>query len=209
VEPHYNLASVYLDQGRLDDAEKEYLKTLTLRPGHLSSRIGLSSVYNQKGLYDQAIASLKLAINLPKSDPNFALARLNLGELYGKTGKIENAIKEWEAALKINPSLLPAHFNLGTAYMMTGKLELAVNAFKHCLRKKKKTKKKSSLMKTVIKNVGTQLNKTSQKIKPSAPKNLVNVEMPSVNYTPKPYTGYSKEKLKSLRDNLINPGIFY
>ena len=133
VEPHYNLASVYLDQGRLDDAEKEYLKTLALRPGHLSSRIGLSSVYNQKGLYDQAIASLKLAINLPKSDPNFALARLNLGELYGKTGKIENAIKEWEAALKINPSLLPAHFNLGTAYMMTGKLELAVNAFKHCL----------------------------------------------------------------------------
>ena len=133
VEPHYNLASVYLDQGRLDDAEKEYLKTLTLRPGHLSSRIGLSSVYNRKGLYDQAIASLELAVNSPTSDPSFALARLNLGELYGKTGKIENAIKEWEAALKIDPSLLPAHFNLGTAYMMTGKLELAVRAFKHCL----------------------------------------------------------------------------
>ena len=136
VEPHYNLASVYLDQGRLDDAEKEYLKTLALRPGHFSSRIGLSSVYNRQGLYNQATVTLELAIkeNLANADHSFALARSNLGELYGKTGKIENAITEWEAALKIDPSLLPAHFNLGTAYMMTGKFELAVNAFKHCLK---------------------------------------------------------------------------
>ncbi len=135
VEPHYNLASVYLDQGRLDEAEREYLKTLALRPRHFSSRIGLSSVYNQKGLYVQAMASLEQAIkeNLSKPQPDLALARLNLGELYGKTGKIENAIAEWEAALNIDPSLLPAHFNLGTAYMMTDKLELAVKAFKYCL----------------------------------------------------------------------------
>mgnify|MGYP002636050884 CR=1 FL=1 len=134
VEPHYNLASVYLDQGRLDEAEKEYLKTLALRPGHFSSRIGLSSVYNQKGLYVQAIASLEQAIkeNL-NPQPDIALARLNLGELYGKTNKIENAIAEWKAAINIDPSLLPAHFNLGTAYMISGKLELAIKAFKYCL----------------------------------------------------------------------------
>ena len=136
VEPHYNLASVYLDQGRLDEAEKEYLKTQALRPGHFSSKIGLSSVYNQKGLYDKAVSLLERAVqeNLSSSDPGFALARLNLGELYAKTGKIENAILEWEAALKVDPSLLPAHFNLGTAYMMTGKLEPAEKAFKHCLK---------------------------------------------------------------------------
>jgi tetratricopeptide (TPR) repeat protein len=136
VEPHYNLASVYLDQGRLDEAEKEYLKTQALRPGHFSSKIGLSSVYNQKGLYDQAVSMLEQAIqeNISSSDHGFALARLNLGELYGKTGKIENAIIEWEAALKVDPFLLPAHFNLGTAYMMMGKLESAINAFKHCLK---------------------------------------------------------------------------
>lgn len=136
VEPHYNLASVYLDQGRLDEAEKEYLKTQTLRPGHFSSKIGLSSVYNQKGLYDQAVSLLQRALqeNISSSDPGIALARLNLGELYAKTGKIVNAIIEWEAALKVDPSLLPAHFNLGTAYMMTGKLAPAENAFKHCLK---------------------------------------------------------------------------
>jgi len=82
VEPHFNLASVYLDQGRLDKAEQEYLKTLALRPGHLSSRIGLSSVYNKKGLYDRATEILELLINENQSsvDHSFALARLNLGK---------------------------------------------------------------------------------------------------------------------------------
>lgn len=135
VEPHYNLASVYLDQGRLDEAEKEYLKTQALRPGHFSSKIGLSSVYNLKGLHEQALSLLERTVqeNLYSTDPGFALARLNLGELYGKTGKIKKAVIEWKGALKIDPSLLPAHFNLGTAYMITGKLELAEKAFKHCL----------------------------------------------------------------------------
>ena len=136
VEPHYNLASVYLDQGRLDKAEKEYLKVQALRPGHFSSKIGLSSVYNQKGLYDQALSLLEQAVkeNMSSTSLDFALARLNLGELYGKAGSIEDSIIEWKASLKIDPSLLPAHFNLGTAYMMIGKLDLAQNAFKHCLK---------------------------------------------------------------------------
>jgi protein O-mannosyl-transferase len=140
VEPHYNLASVYLDQGRLDEAEKEYLKTQALRPGHFSSNIGLSSVYNQKGLYHQAMSLLKQSLqeNISSSDPVIALARLNLGELYVKTGKIENAINEWKAALKVDPSLLPAHFNLGTAYMMKGKLDLAENFLKNCLKLNKR-----------------------------------------------------------------------
>mgnify|MGYP003328634208 CR=1 FL=1 len=128
VEPHYNLATVYLDQGRLDKAEKEYLKVQALRPGHFSSKIGLSSVYNQKGLYDQALSFFEQAVKENISNPSliFALARSNLGELYGKTGRIEDAIIEWESALKIDPSLLPAHFNLGTAYMMLEKLDPAL-----------------------------------------------------------------------------------
>ena len=136
VEPHYNLATVYLDQGRLDEAEKEYQKVQVIRPDHFPSKIGLSSVYNQKGLYGQALSLLEQAVKENISNPSliFALARSNLGELYGKTGRIEDAIIEWESALKIDPSLLPAHFNLGTAYMMLEKLDPAKNAFKHCLK---------------------------------------------------------------------------
>ena len=136
VEPHYNLASIYLDQGKLILAEKEYLKTLSIRPHHSSAKIGLGSVYNRKGLYEKAKNFYRQAIKDKQSQSGidfFPLAHLNLGEVYGKTGKISLAIKEWEQAIKQDPSLLPAHFNLGTAFMMQGKFDLAKKYLLKCL----------------------------------------------------------------------------
>ena len=136
VEPHYNLASVYLDQGRLDEAEKEYLKTLLLRPQHFSATMGLGSVYNKKGLYPQAMATFQKAIRekiIATGEDRFPLAHLNLGEVYGKIGQISLAIEEWKLAIEQDPSLLPAHFNLGTAFMMQAEFSLAESTFLKCL----------------------------------------------------------------------------
>jgi len=136
VEPHYNLASIYLDQGKLGLAEKEYLKTLSLRPNHSSAKIGLGSVYNKKGLYEKAEKLYQQAIKDKQSQSGndfFPLAHLNLGEVYGKTGKISLAIIEWEQAIQQDPSLLPAHFNLGTALMMQGEYDRADKYLLKCL----------------------------------------------------------------------------
>jgi tetratricopeptide (TPR) repeat protein len=136
VEPHYNLASIYLDQGKLVLAEKEYLKTLSIRPHHSSAKIGLGSVYNRKGLYEKAEKFYRQALEDKKpqnSKYSFPIAHLNLGEVYGKTGKIPLAIKEWKKAIEQDPSLLPAHFNLGTAFMMQGELDLAEKYLLKCL----------------------------------------------------------------------------
>jgi protein O-mannosyl-transferase len=136
VEPHYNLASIYLDQGKLDLAEKEYLKTLSLRTNHSSAKIGLGSVYNKKGLYEKAAKLYQQAIKDKQSQSGndfFPLAHLNLGEVYGKTGEISLAIMEWEKAIQQDPSLLPAHFNLGTALMMQGEFDRAEKYLLKCL----------------------------------------------------------------------------
>ncbi len=136
VEPHYNLASIYLDQGKLGLAEKEYLKTLSIRPHHSSAKIGLGSVYNKKGLYEKAEKLYKQAIKDKHSQSGndfFPLAHLNLGEVYGKTGKISLAISEWEQAIQQDPSLLPAYFNLGTALMMQGEYDRAEKYLLKCL----------------------------------------------------------------------------
>ena len=136
VEPHYNLASIYLDQGKFDLAEKEYLKTLSLRPEHISAKIGLGSVYNKKGLFDKAEKLYNQAIKDNKSQRGnitLPLAHLNLGEVFGKTARISKAIKAWKLAVQQDPSLLPAQFNLGTAFMRQGKLDDAEKYFLRCL----------------------------------------------------------------------------
>lgn len=136
VEPHYNLASIYLDQGKLELAETEYLKTLSLRPSHSSAKIGLGSVYNKKGLFTKAEQLYIQAIEdekKQKGGKTLPLAHLNLGEVYGKTGRIPLAIKEWKVAIQQDASLLPAHFNLGTAFMMQGELDSAEIYFLKCL----------------------------------------------------------------------------
>ena len=136
VEPHYNLASIYIDQGKLDLAEKEYIQTLTLRPSHASAKIGLGSVYNKKGIFDKAEKFYLQAIKDGNSQNNinsYPIAHLNLGEVYAKTGRIPLAIKEWKRVIHLDSSLLPAHFNLGTALMMQGKLDPAEKYFLNCL----------------------------------------------------------------------------
>ena len=136
VEPHYNLASIYIDQGKLDLAEKEYIQTLSLRPDHSSAKIGLGSVYNKKGIFDKAENLYLQAIKDGNSKNNiksYPIAHLNLGEVYAKTGRMPLAIQEWERAIHLDSSLLPAHFNLGTAFMMQEKLDPAEKYFSNCL----------------------------------------------------------------------------
>ena len=58
-------------------------------------------------------------------DPNFAEARLQLGNLYSDERKYSQAIPEYQRALQVNPSLADAHYRLGQAYVHTGQKELA------------------------------------------------------------------------------------
>jgi tetratricopeptide (TPR) repeat protein len=51
-------------------------------------------------------------------------------DLFSK-GKVENAMKEYQEAIRLDPKLAAAHNNLGTVYFATGRLEEALAAFGH------------------------------------------------------------------------------
>ncbi len=136
VEPHYNLASVYLDLGQLDRAAAEYQTTLGLHPNHYGALLGLGSIHarlgsnaNAEKYYLSALAAQKAATGVEDD----ALARLNLGELYGKSGRFEAAVEQFHRAVKSEPSLALAHYNLGVAYSALGKLQQAEHWFASCL----------------------------------------------------------------------------
>jgi protein O-mannosyl-transferase len=136
AEPHYNLASVYLDKGDLKQALDEYRTAIRLNPNYFSAYLGLGSIYTRRGQTDRAIEAFQTAIQKRKSatgKADYALARLNLGEVYGRTGKFADAIRELSLAVHHDPSLVPGHYNLGLAYLMTGRLAEAEQALTTCL----------------------------------------------------------------------------
>jgi len=136
AEPHYNLASVYLDLGNLEQARQEYRSALRLNPDYFDALFGLGSVHARTGHKDQALGFFRQAIEKRKSvtgKEDYPLARLNIGEILGRAGQFEEAIGELKLAVGGDPSLVLGHYNLGLAYLMTGKLAQAGQALATCL----------------------------------------------------------------------------
>jgi len=135
TSPHFNLANVYMDFDRLQEAKEGYQSAIRLDPEHFAAYVGLGSVYSRTGRYDKAIKAFNQANKVWKENHSgdYGLAKLNLGEVYGKLGRFEEAIKELKLALKSSPGMSKAHFNLGTAYLKQGDFENAERSFLACL----------------------------------------------------------------------------
>jgi len=58
-------------------------------------------------------------------DPNFAEAHLQLGIVYAAQSRDADAIREYQAAVKLKPSLPAAHYRLAQAYAHVGQKEAA------------------------------------------------------------------------------------
>lgn len=68
-----------------------------------------------------------------QSPDNFRV-RNNLGKAYGMTGRINEAIGEFERSLKINPQGFIAHANLGACYQKLGRFDEAKSEYRKALR---------------------------------------------------------------------------
>ncbi|QPJ64004.1 MAG: tetratricopeptide repeat protein [Candidatus Nitrohelix vancouverensis] len=139
AEPHYNIASLYLDLNQLNDSQKEYEITLSIQPENFKAHLGLGSVYNRKGDLTKALEQFDRALELRQAQApgrDYPLARINRGEVFGKTGRFEEAVREFEIAIEFDPSSHVAHHNLGVANMALTRFEKAERAFLEALRLK-------------------------------------------------------------------------
>ncbi len=112
------LASGFLD-GLLSihfDPESNSLrwKSLEVEAGELSDS---GALLCKAGLVDEAISSLKRALEL---NPNDGKTRTNLGHAYYDKGLIDEAIKQYKQALELEPNLEFAYDGLGSAYARKG-----------------------------------------------------------------------------------------
>jgi len=67
-------------------------------------------------------------------NPNSWLAYSNLGNFYARQGRLDEAIQQFLALLKVKPDHVDAHYNLGTAYLSQERLDDAVQEFSAALK---------------------------------------------------------------------------
>jgi Tfp pilus assembly protein PilF len=131
ARPHNNLGVVYRQEGRLDEAMKEYQIAVRLNPSYADAHINLGVIYQKQGLLDEAMKEYQIAVSL---NPKNAVVHNNRGIIYGRQGRLDEAMREFQAAVRINPDYADAHSNLGVAYQQKGRLDEAKSEFQTALR---------------------------------------------------------------------------
>jgi arylsulfatase A-like enzyme/Flp pilus assembly protein TadD len=95
-------------------AAQDYEKAVSIQGNFAPLRRDLGMLDYEQRNYPDAARHLAKAVDLGIDDD--ALLYNALGISYSRTGKLQQAIKSYRQALKINPSLAQTHLNLGYAY---------------------------------------------------------------------------------------------
>jgi lipoprotein NlpI len=114
---HNNMGFVYLQQGRLAEAEREILAALGLDPEWELAHANLAVVLVRQGKLAEA-----------------GEARVQLGYMYLKHGKYDAAIDLFQKEVASRPGDAGAHNNLGAALLLRGQVGPAIGQFEEALR---------------------------------------------------------------------------
>jgi tetratricopeptide (TPR) repeat protein len=147
LNPHYvearmNLAIVYNDLGRYDEALHEFRAEQPRDPDHgnlspdvraylAESHVLLGDAYRNLGLHVDAAQEYRKAL---KVAPQFLDIKNRLGAVYVEMGLADDAEAELAAALAQNPRYVDARVTLGVVYYRSGRKHRAREEWERCLR---------------------------------------------------------------------------
>jgi tetratricopeptide (TPR) repeat protein len=142
VEARMNLAIVYNDLGRYDEALEEFRAEHPRDPDHgnLSPEVRsyladshglLGDTYRNLGLNADASLEYRKAL---KAAPQFLDIKNKLGSVLGELGLHEDAEAELAAALAQNPRYVDARVTLGVVHYRAGRRPRAREEWEECLR---------------------------------------------------------------------------
>jgi hypothetical protein len=107
------LGLAYLEEFKLDEAEKEFLKFIKLAPDEKLGYANLGLTYLRMGRYPEAEKELLKAIKIDPSDPD---TRLIMATVYEMDGKRDRSIEELKEALTYSPSHVKVLYQLSELY---------------------------------------------------------------------------------------------
>ena len=108
-----SLGLAYLEEFKLDEAEKEFLKFIKLSPDEKSGYANLGLTYLRMGKYPEAEKQLLKAIKIDPKDPDI---RLILATVYQMNDQREKAISELKESLTFAPDHIKTLYDLSELY---------------------------------------------------------------------------------------------
>ncbi len=102
-----------LEDNKLDEAESEFRKLVSLAPGESIGYANLGLVYLRKGDYDLAKKNLLKALDLSPEDPDI---RFNLATVYKYQNQQELFTDELKKNIEINPGHVQSLYRLAESY---------------------------------------------------------------------------------------------
>lgn len=113
MQAHVDLGDCYLKRGDISEALAEYHRSRALQERYAPAWDGIARAAEARGDDDAAIFSFKKAIDL---NPGFPDAALNLGDLYLRRQRLQEAVELFLKAIGIRPNFAAAYNRLGVAY---------------------------------------------------------------------------------------------
>lgn len=139
------LGVIYHNEGKIEKATKHFEESLKVNPGYTDAALNLAVTYNDLGRYDDARKVYSNAVARSRTTPKhmdpFAKGKLanmhaDLGSAYHGMGLYEEAVAEYEKALKLCPSFIDLRTKLGKTLQDKGELTEAEQAFRQVILEK-------------------------------------------------------------------------
>jgi tetratricopeptide (TPR) repeat protein len=101
--------SLLADKSQVDQAVEYFDKALSINSDYMDARFELGRIYALKGDMKRSLAEFGIIF---RSEPNYAMYHFELGRIFESQKAIEQAKKEYQRALQLNPGLTRAKESL-------------------------------------------------------------------------------------------------
>lgn len=118
------LGAVYNELGRKDEAEREWLKALedSAYPSPEKICLNLGALYSSQGRDAEAITKLRRSVEI---DPSYHQAHFELANVLERTGRLEEAAREYEVAAAGFRNDGRYYYRLGLTYFRLKRMDQA------------------------------------------------------------------------------------